>query len=79
MGKLAEQLWDARLNNKVVARDAVEAPFDEAAAYDVQWDIVSLSGCEVCGFKATTTSLEAQQLLGTKTQFHRAPVVPANR
>ena len=67
MGKLAEQLWDARLNNKVVARDAVEAPFDEAAAYDVQWDIVSLSGCEVCGFKATTTSLEAQQLLGTKT------------
>jgi 2-keto-4-pentenoate hydratase len=62
---LAEQLWEARKQGKVVAPEDIAEPASAEEAYAVQSEIARLSGYEVRGFKVGSTSKEAQRLLGT--------------
>ena len=62
---LAERLWEARKEGKVVRPEDVAEPVGTEEAYAIQREIVRLSGYEVRGFKVGSTSQEAQRLLGT--------------
>ncbi len=65
MENLAKQLWRARAEGRIIDGRLIRAPRIRDRAYAVQWEIVELSGCHSVGFKATTTSVEAQKMLGT--------------
>jgi 2-keto-4-pentenoate hydratase len=65
MRALAERLWEARREGKVVQPGDIVEPASTEEAYAIQREIVRLSGHEVRGFKVGSTSKEAQQLLGT--------------
>jgi 2-keto-4-pentenoate hydratase len=62
---LAERLWEARRQGKVVRPEDIAEPVSTEEAYAIQNEIVRLSGYEVRGFKVGSTSKEAQRLLGT--------------
>jgi 2-keto-4-pentenoate hydratase len=64
--ELARRLWAARLTGGIVESESVTLPGTMEEAYAIQWEIARLSGHRVCGFKVGSTSVEAQQLLGTK-------------
>jgi 2-keto-4-pentenoate hydratase len=65
MTDLARQLWEARRDGTVLARDALESPSNAEEAYAVQAEALRLSGLATRGFKVGSTSLEAQKKLGT--------------
>lgn len=62
---LALKLWQARRDGDVVDPADVQEPVSDVEAYDVQDQIVRLSGLPTRGFKVGSTSAEAQKLLGT--------------
>lgn len=74
--ELARQLWSARLSGAVVDAASVTLPGTVEAAYEIQSEIVRISGHRVCGFKVGSTSVEAQQLLGTNEPGSGALLVP---
>ena len=65
MNGLARQLWQARRSGTVVDLDDVSLPTSSQEAYAIQHDIAALCGQPARGFKVGSTSLAAQQLLGT--------------
>ena len=74
--ELARQLWAARLSGAVVDAATVALPRTMEEAHAVQWEIVRLSRHRVCGFKIGSTSIEAQQLLGTNEPGSGALLAP---
>lgn len=74
MSRLAQQLWQARVDGTVVALDDIVAPTSMEEAYAVQAEVTRLSGHAVRGFKVGSTSAEAQRMLGT-TEPGSAPVL----
>jgi 2-keto-4-pentenoate hydratase len=66
---LAEALWKARLDGRVVAVEAAETPRDVAAAYVVQAAITRLAGLAQVGWKLGATTRAAQELLGVDQPF----------
>ncbi|MEZ5817874.1 MAG: fumarylacetoacetate hydrolase family protein [Hyphomicrobiaceae bacterium] len=74
MNDLARQLWEARRDGTLLARDRLVAPADAVEAYAVQAEAVRLSGLPTRGFKVGSTSLEAQRKLGT-TEPGSAPLL----
>jgi 2-keto-4-pentenoate hydratase len=65
MAGLAGRLWDARHLGAVIDPAAPDLPKDIWEAYEIQRQIVALSGHKPGGFKVGSTSVEAQRLLGT--------------
>ena len=65
MTDLARRLWDARLSGRTVQVDDVSPPNSNEEAYAVQREIAALCGQPSRGFKVGSTSLAAQQMLGT--------------
>jgi 2-keto-4-pentenoate hydratase len=65
MTNLARRLWQARRSGEVVDLDDVRPPRSGQEAYAIQHEIAALCGQPARGFKVGSTSLEAQQLLGT--------------
>jgi 2-keto-4-pentenoate hydratase len=66
MTDLARRLWEARRSGGVVQPDGVSLPRSNEEAYAVQQEIAAMSGEQTVGFKVGSTSLAAQQLLGTR-------------
>jgi 2-keto-4-pentenoate hydratase len=62
---LASRLWQARCSGAVVRADDGAGPSSSQEAYAIQHQIAALCGQPVRGFKVGSTSLAAQQLLGT--------------
>jgi 2-keto-4-pentenoate hydratase len=65
MADLARRLWQARCSGAVVDADDCAGPSSSQEAYAIQHAIAALCGQPVRGFKVGSTSLAAQQLLGT--------------
>ena len=65
MRALAERLWEARREGKVVQPGDIVEPVSTEEAYAIQTEIMRLSGHDARGFKVGSTSKEAQRLLGT--------------
>jgi 2-keto-4-pentenoate hydratase len=65
MTTLAERLWAARRDGRLIEIAGDDIPRDEAASYAVQAAAVAASGHRRVGWKVGSTSLEAQRLLGT--------------
>ena len=64
MQQLAQNIWNARLNGSVISSTSIE-PFSVSTAYEIQQQIVALSGAKQIGWKVGSTSAEAQARLGT--------------
>lgn len=62
---LATLLWQARRSGGVVQVQDIRHPESLAAAYAIQREIAAFSGAPTRGFKVGSTSVEAQQALGT--------------
>ncbi|MBO6947107.1 MAG: fumarylacetoacetate hydrolase family protein [Rhodospirillales bacterium] len=62
--KLGAQIWDARLNGKVLSRDMVAGTAERNHSYKVQAAAAKASGLTRCGWKVAATSEMAQELLG---------------
>lgn len=71
---LARRLWEARRDGQVLDRGGLVSPVSAEAAYAIQTEAVRLSGLATLGFKVGSTSLEAQQKLGT-TEPGSAPLL----
>jgi 2-keto-4-pentenoate hydratase len=65
MTDLARRLWQARRSGGVVHMDDVSPPQTSEEAYAIQREIAALCGQPSRGFKVGSTSLAAQQKLGT--------------
>jgi 2-keto-4-pentenoate hydratase len=65
MADLAKLLWQARNSGGVIQPGDVPHPKTITEAYAIQREIAALSGEPSRGFKVGSTSVEAQQLLGT--------------
>jgi 2-keto-4-pentenoate hydratase len=65
MTDLAKLLWQARRSGEVVQVDDVSHPRSSQEAYAIQHEIAALCGAPSRGFKVGSTSLAAQQMLGT--------------
>lgn len=74
--ELARPLWAARLSAAVVDPASVTLPGNIEEAYEIQSEIVRISGHRACGFKVGSTSIEAQRLLGTDEPGSGALLVP---
>src|SRR5690606_8040639 len=62
-GKLAEELWAARVAGSVVELAPADEPASAAAAYEVQAAMVRLAGLEPVGWKIGATTEATQALL----------------
>jgi 2-keto-4-pentenoate hydratase len=65
MSDLARRLWQARQSGGIVDAREVVQPGTNDEAYAIQQEIAALCGAPSRGFKVGSTSLEAQQKLGT--------------
>ena len=65
MTDLARRLWEARRSGGIVDADEVSHPDSSQEAYAIQREIAALCGQPSRGFKVGSTSLAAQQMLGT--------------
>jgi 2-keto-4-pentenoate hydratase len=65
MNSLALQLWQARRSGSVVHFDSAGSLECIEQAYAIQHEIAALCGQPLRGFKVGSTSLAAQQMLGT--------------
>lgn len=65
MTDLAQRLWLARRCGGLIRFDDCVRPTSSQEAYAIQHEIAALSGQISRGFKVGSTSLAAQQMLGT--------------
>lgn len=68
-GKLAEELWAARVAGSVVELAPADEPASAAAAYEVQAAMVRLAGLEPVGWKIGATTEATQALLAVDAPF----------
>ncbi|MCH9674289.1 MAG: hypothetical protein K0U93_22815 [Gammaproteobacteria bacterium] len=66
---LAQALWDARVNARVIDPAPATLPTDEAGAYDLQAAITAIGGAEVVGFKIGATAQPTLDLMGLSQPF----------
>lgn len=67
--KFAEDLWKARIDGALLAREDTVDPQTEKEAYDVQSAIISLSGLNVIGWKIGATNEALFKVLGVTQPF----------
>ncbi len=65
----ARELWNARTDGVTLARDAAVDPKTESDAYEIQAEIVSLSGLDVVGWKIGATVESMFEVLGISQPF----------
>ena len=65
----AEDLWNARIDGTLLAREATVDPQTEQEAYEVQSAIISLSGLDVIGWKIGATDEALFEVLGVTQPF----------
>src|SRR5690606_12970141 len=68
-GKLAEELWAARVAGSVVELAPADEPASAAAAYEVQAAMVRIAGLEPVGWKIGATTEATQALLAVDAPF----------
>ena len=67
--RVAQELWNARVNNTMLASNFAGSPGTEDEAYDIQQAMIAASGLAVTGWKIGATVEALFEALGVSQPF----------